>query len=187
MSDSSRVPRVSGAVLLDQLRVCEEIVGKEAMARAREALPAGRRVELDGLTPVSWVDTDLAEQYYSLIAQRAGKGIRELHGEVVRRGLQQTFRTLWRAILRFTSDSALMSRTPLIYSRAFDSGEMTSNFAGNCRAEVIVRGWPAMPPFQINGLAVAISTVLELAGRKEPRVTQEPRSDGAFYVATWKN
>lgn len=180
-------PRVSGAALIDQLRVCRELVGDVAMDRALARLSPDERAEFDRARAVSWVDTDLAERAYRLIAEEAGRNLTELHSEVVRKGLQQTFRTLWRAILRFTTDSALIARTPLIYSRAFDRGQMTSKIDSNGgRADVELTGWPGMPVFQMNALAVAISTVLDLAGRKEAKVAFERRPDGAFFLATWR-
>lgn len=150
------------------------------------SLPPAWREQLTTLTPMTWVDTEVAESIIYAVAARVGRDALVLHREIVRIGVERTFRTLWRAILRFTSDRALVSRTPLIYSKTFDRGELTSRIQSPGRAELELTGWPEVSEMQLNGLATGIETVLVVAGRKLVKVTHERRPDGAFIVGSWQ-
>lgn len=178
-------PRTSAALLLDQIGVMRELYGTDTVDVALGTLPPEWRDELAALTPVGWVDTDIAESIVYALAPRVGRDVMQVHSEIVRIGVERTFRTLWRIILRFTSDSALVSRTPLIYQKTFDRGRLTSRIESPGRAELELLGWRDISDMQLNGLATGIETVLAVAGRKLARVAYERRPDGAFLVASW--
>jgi hypothetical protein len=178
-------PRTSGALFLDQLEVLREIVGREEVAAAIRGLPAASRVELEETMHMSWMRTALAEEVFVAIAKKSAHDVMQLHTRIVRIGVERTLRTLWRMILRFTSDAALIARTPLIYSKTFDRGKLESRIPSPGRAEITLSGWPDISDFQINGLGTGIETVLRVAGRKDARIAWDRTKDGAFYVARW--
>lgn len=179
-------PRTSAALLLDQIEVLRELVGADVVDEAMASLPPAYREELESLTAVSWVDTEVAESILYAVAPLAGRDPLQLHTDIVRIGVQKTLRTLWRILLRFTSDRALVLRTPLIYSKTFDRGELLSRIEGPGRAELALSGWPDISEMQLNGLATGVETVLTAAGRREVKVLYERREEGAFLVASWR-
>lgn len=181
----TRRPRTSAAPLLDQIDVLRELFGGSVVDEAIDSLPPTWREEIRTLTPLSWIDTEKAESVVYAVAARMGRDALQLHSEVVRMGVERTFRTLWRAILRFTSDAALVARTPLMYSKTFDHGSLTSRIESPGRAELSLTGWPDISDMQLNGLATGIETVLAVAGRRGVKVVYERRLDGALLVASW--
>lgn len=179
-------PRVSGAVLLDQLGVMRELTGPDSMDAAIRSLPDPLRGEIDSLMPVSWCSVDAANALLEAAARESGRSPSSFQAEVVRVGVERTFKTLWRIILRFTSDEALVRRTPLIYSKTYDRGRLSARIARPGRAEIDLTGWATPPQLDLEGLACGIETVLRVAGRREARVVFERRTDGALFVATWR-
>lgn len=185
---ADREPRVSGAVMLDQMRVMEELAGREAMDAAMATLPPEERAELEGILPVGWVGSTATNNLVLALAQQLGRDPDKLQEEIARTGVERTMTTLWRVILRFTSDAALVKRTPLLYSKTYDVGELVSRIDRPGRADVELMGWPVpdVPRMDLIGLAMGIETVLRCAGRKDVRMRWEPRPHGALFVATWK-
>ena len=179
-------PRTSGALWLDQLEVLREVVGREEVAAAIRGLPPATRAELEQTTPVSSMRIALVEEVFLAIARHSAREPMQLHTQIVRIGTERTLRTLWRVILRFTTDSALIARTPLIYSKTFDCGKLESRIPAPGRAELTLTGWPDISDLQLNGLGTGIQTVLSVAGRKDPKIRWDRTSDGAFYVASWR-
>jgi hypothetical protein len=179
-------PRVSGAVLLDQHRVMEEIAGKDVVKAAMAKLDPEQRSEYESLLPVSWCSVTTANAVVTAVARECGRNASALQAEVVRVGVERTLKSIWRIILRFTWDDALISRTPMIYSKTYDRGELKAKMAYPGRAEVDLVGWPTVPQLDIEGLATGIETVLRVAGRRDVKVNWERRPGGVFYVATWR-
>jgi len=177
--------RVSGAVVRDQHKVMEETFGAAVVARAVEGLEPDTRREYEAVLPVSWCSVDTANAVIRAVARELGRTPSDLQRQVARLGVERTLSTVWRLLLRVTSDDALVRRTPVIYGKTYDRGEFTSRIVAPGRAELTLAGWPAMPELDMESLGVAVETVLELAGRRAVRVTWERRSSGAFYVATW--
>lgn len=178
-------PRTSAALLIDQIGVLRELYGDELLDEAFADLPPAWGERLRSLTPVEWIETDVAESIVYAVAARAGRDVMQVHSEIVRIGVERTLRTLWRVLLRFTSDAALIARTPLIYQKTFDRGGLTSRIESPGRAELELEGWAGISDMQLNGLATGIETVLTVAGRRLVRVSYERRSTGAFLVASW--
>ena len=183
----TREPRVSGQVMLDQIRVMEEVAGREALDAARATLPPEAQAELESILPVSWIDSGITNDYVYALARQLGRDPEKLQVEIVRRGVERTLTTLWRILLKFTSDEALVKRTPLLYSKTYDVGELVSRIEMPGRVDAELRGWPVpeVPRLDLIGLAMGIETVLRCAGRKDARVRFEARPHGAIFVGTW--
>ena len=182
----SVAPKTNGALFLDQLEVLREVVGKDTVETALRGLSQATRDEFAQVLPMTWMRTQLAEDIFNAIAREAGREPFALHAQVVRIGVERTLKTLWRLILRFTSDSALVARTPLIYSKTFDHGELTSRIAAPGRSELTLTGWPDISEMQIRGLATGIETVLRVAGRHDVKVSWDRTPTGAFLVGRWR-
>lgn len=176
---------VSAAVVRDQLEACKKLVGHELVEGALSELPPTTRSHFEAMLPVSWIPADAVQQCYAAIAQAAERPVLELQAELVRIGLKNTLSTLWRTVLRFTSDEALISRTPLLYSRSFSRGRLSADTYAPGKAQLVLTGWAHVPELHLNGLSVGVETVLRLAGRKQPSVTYESTPDGAVLWASW--
>jgi len=178
-------PRQSGAVLLDSIRALREIAGDAAVRAGLDALDADTRVSFSGATTLTWVPAPEFERFFTAAASSVGRNRDGLQDEVSRRAVERTLNTLWRVILRVTTDNALVSRTPLLYSKTYDDGAMQSRIYAPGRAEILLVGWPAVSEFHMRGIARGIETVLRCSGRKAARVSWARRATGAAYQATW--
>src|SRR4051812_38622110 len=118
--------QISGAVLLSARNVMVELAGAGAVARAVATLTPAARRDYEGLTPLSWIPVETGEAVLIAVAREMGRDPMTLMAEVTRRNLQQTFSTLWRLLLRVTSDEALIRRTPILYSKSYNRGELVS-------------------------------------------------------------
>lgn len=171
--------------MLDSIRALREIAGEGAVRAGLDALDADVRVSFTGATTLTWVPAPAFERFFTAAAAGVGRNRDALQDEVSRRAVERTLNTLWRVILRVTTDSALVSRTPLLYSKTYDAGGMESRIYSPGRAEILLLGWPAVSEFHARGIARGIETVLHCASRKAARVTWARRATGAAYQATW--
>lgn len=179
-------PRQSGAIVLDTLRSMREVVGEPEVRSSMERLDAEARLFFAGLTTLTWVPASMVEHLFDVVASSTGRARDALQDEVGRRGVERTLNTLWRVILRVTTDNALVSRTPLLFSKTYDRGALTSRLVRAGSAEIVLAGWPDVPDFHARGVAIGIETVLKCAGRKGARVTWARRVSGVTYQASWE-
>jgi hypothetical protein len=183
--ETERRGRTSGATTRDAHAILEQLVGADVVARALARLPAEERQAYEDATSVTWLDCDVVEHVYEAIAMESGRDVASLQAEVMRAGVHRTVHSIWRILLRFTTDNALVTRTPLFYRKVFDKGELVSRVVERGRAEIEMRGFPEMSDFHLRGLLVGIQCVLEAAGRRAVRMRSERTRDGARIDATW--
>src|SRR5688500_5902211 len=110
-------PSAAGATIQTLRRVMAEMGAVNVMASALTKMPAKDREEFDPVTPMSWLPLTSTIAAVECIAAEARPHPDELMDEAVRRAAEQMFRTSWRLLLRFTTDAALIARTPVIYSK----------------------------------------------------------------------
>jgi hypothetical protein len=179
-------PSATGATVQVLRRALESIVGVNVVDSALKKLPAKVRDEFDPLTPMTWVPLTTTIMACEYIAAEACRNSDDLMDEAVRRAAEQMFRTSWRLLLRFTTDHALIARTPVIYSKWRNIGHLESNLLAHGKSELWLRGWPGVNERNVRTLAVSIETVLRLAGRRAVRVEWTRTSDGAHYLCYWR-
>ena len=184
MSDHD-VPRASGALIAKERKVLEEIVGADTVHRALQNVPPAIRREYDTLTPLTKIPTQVVETVYEAVAHEAGRDVFRMHRDVVRTGVEQALKSIWRVLLRFTGDDALVRRTPLFFNRGLSKGELQAAMVGPGKAEIRLTGWAGVSAMQINGIAAAVEAVLSCAGRQNVRVESHRTLDGACLIATW--
>jgi hypothetical protein len=136
------------------------------------------------MTAVSWVSGDAAEAMFAACAEPAGRGLLPLHRDVVRLGVERTYRSMQRQIRRLTRDGALVWRTPPLYSKKYDRGSLTSRIVAPGRAEIELTGLPDVREIDLRGLIYGIETALNVAGRRGVRLHFERRPDGALFVSS---
>lgn len=179
-------PRVSGVVVRDQLAVYEEMVGPAVVRAAREALPPTLGAELEHVLPIAWVRLSAYNALLAEIARRVGRDLLTLDAEAVRVGTERSFSTVWRVLLRVTTDHALVTRTPLFYSKGFDTGRLSARIPSPGQAEVELVDFPDISDVDLQGVRITIETVLRLAGRKDVRGTQQRTPQGGRFVVTFR-
>src|SRR5262245_43428829 len=126
MATEAVIPSISGIAALDLIQALEELVGRDACQRARATLPREASAELDAITALSWVSNVTVGALIDHVAVAAGREPEALLDEAVRRAVDRTFKTVWRTFLRFTSDEALIKRTPAIYARGRNVGQLSA-------------------------------------------------------------
>jgi len=186
MSTESEIPRVSGALITKEREVLEEMVGEETVQAALRSLPPPIRDEYESVTPLTKIPTDTMERVYRAVADEAKVDVFRMHRDVVRLGVQQALKSIWRVLLRFTGDEALVRRTPLFFNRAMSKGRLEAKMVGLGKAEIRLTAWARVSELQINGIAAAIEAVLTSAGRQAVRVESHRTLDGACLIATWE-
>ncbi|MEM9071631.1 MAG: hypothetical protein AAGE52_24195 [Myxococcota bacterium] len=179
-------PRANGALIAKEREALENLVGPDTVSRALGKLPNDVREAYESITPLTRIPTDYVEQVYYMVADEAGRDALELHREVVRVGVEGALRTIWRVLLRFTSDAAIVRRTPLFFSRGLSQGTLTSQMLNPGHAEIRLEGWPDVSAMQINGITAATQTVLECAGRNGVELDYDRTLDGCRIVARWR-
>jgi hypothetical protein len=177
---------MSGALAVDELAILRRQIGDGPYERTIASLPDTTRAELRALTSIGWIEAELIKSVFVAAAQVTGLPAELVHRNAVRAGVEQTFRSLWRLLLRVTTDSALVSRTPLFYAKTYDTGTLRARITAPGRAELVLEGWPSAEEFSMRGLAIGIETTLLLAGRQGAKVTFEHTPDGARFAASWR-
>ena len=126
------------------------------------------------------------EEFYANLARGLGRRVPELHVEIGRLATERTLKTLWRVFLRFTSDEALITRCPVIFSKSYDCGRVEATVSRPGLGQVTLRDWPNVTDFPVRGLCNGITTLLTLAGRNNvaTRVTTRT-SEQTVIAVTW--
>lgn len=180
-------PCTSGTAIRDLRWALEEVAGKEAVERALSATPEEQRREFLEATPLSWVPLRVSTPIIDRIADEAGLEPERMMDQAVRMATERTMKTIWRVMLRFVSDEALIQRTPVIYKRTRNVGKLEVVSIDTGSAEIRLSEWPNMPSRQARILSVNIETVLTLTGRKNVKCHFKRTDDGALYRLTWES
>ncbi|HEU4404977.1 MAG TPA: hypothetical protein VFS43_06755 [Polyangiaceae bacterium] len=184
-SPAASEPCTSGASLLGVRRALEGLVGEDVVGRALASLPRATADELATMTPFSWVRMSTSSQLIDAAAQLSGWDAEKLYDVALRRGAEQSFRTLWKALVNFTTDRAFIARAPLLYAKAHNTGALVAQASAPGRAEARVVGWPAMNDRAVRSVGVNLQVALELAGRRDVRGTWFRTGVGAVYQLRW--
>ena len=181
----SAEPTISGALITQHRAILVELVGESVLTSALGKLSPADREVLENGTSLSFIPIRAADAMYKAIGKESGRDYVHLHETVSRTAVDRALKTIWRLLLRFTSDEALVARTPVIFTKAFPQGVLHPRIVGPGRAEIRVESWPHMPEYAIRGTRVAVESVLRLAGRSNVKITAEPSHDGVVYHASW--
>ncbi len=180
------LPALSGALYLSTEKVFREVVGEDAVDQAFASLSREQQDVLESAVPAAWIPFSVVDDYYEAIARCAGRDLKELFAEVVRLGVSQTLRSVWKILIRFTTDRALLSRTPVIYGRGHSVGKIKTTIERPGVATVVLSDWPGAPDLRCLGVAVGIQAVMDVAGRKGVSVRYDRTEDGAVYHVRWQ-
>jgi hypothetical protein len=191
-SERDDEPKVSGVVLLNNLRAFEQAVGADVYAQAIRRLPPDVAEQYHSLVPVAWMPTRVADQIFAAIAETAGEDLEVLFPKVIERGVEQTVKTIWRPLLRLFTDRAILSRTPRIFAKTYSRGRLVAEFpeqaddADTRLAVLTLSDWPDPPQYRLLAIAAGVRAVLRVTGRKPISVEFARRRDGARFEVRWR-
>lgn len=174
--------RISGTLVDGNRRALRSIIGNERYREALATVEEARCRRVEEAIAVSWVAILDMEHVIMACADTAQRDVFELNREMTRVSTEQSFRTVWRALLRFTSDSMILSRTSAFYSRAYDRGRLVARLESAQRGECQIHGRPGMSRMTREAFGMGIETVLRIAGRQGVRVTATATEDGAHFA-----
>jgi hypothetical protein len=175
-------PGISGTIVRGHFDAIATLHGPGVRSAALAHLDEDQRSELEYVLPLAWVRVSSFEAFYTALAKGLGVDLVQLHSEVARRSVARTYQTVWRILFRVTSNEALVARTPIFHSKAFDTGRLSSRMVGEDQAEIELTEWPTVSDFVIRHLCIGMTTLLELAGRKGASVVSRRQADGAFFA-----
>jgi hypothetical protein len=171
--------------VLDMRWSIQSTFGREALDQALERVTAAAREEYTHATALSWVTYATLAEVHDALAAVTRIDPMVLADRLARVTVERSFTTVWRVFLRFTSDEAIIVRTPAFYAKSRNTGAMASRILFPGRSESIVSGFPTIPERDIVILAASIETVLTLAGRREVASRGERIADGARFITRW--
>jgi hypothetical protein len=178
-------PQVSGTIACSIRELMRERLQPAGFEQMLTLLPETTRQTFVALTPVAWMPVHEVNLAYEAMASLSKVPVEQLAAELARESTRRTLHTVWRVLLRFTTDEALAMRAPILYAKTFDTGQATSVFERGKRARVNVTGFRDMPMLSVLTLGVGIETVFVIAGRPEARVQSTRKEAGVEYLVTW--
>ncbi len=163
-----------------------------ATLRGRDVVDAGLarldpavRAQVDALGPLTWVPSTVMGDIVEVLAAAAGVTPEALIDEAVRVATRTSFNTVWRILIRLTSREALVARTPLIYAKTRNVGELSVVESRNGAARLALRGYPDVSDRQLQAIAVSIETILDMTGRRGARCRWSKSDGGGTFELTW--
>jgi hypothetical protein len=184
--DARVEPCVAGTTVLETRRVLEEMLGAPTVEAALAKLPVADRARYDETLPVSWVPTRILDEFTLELANLTGRTAENITVSAARMSVERSFRTVWRMLLRVTTDEMLVTKTPSFYARSFNVGSLTSKIPRPGIAELVLHGWPDVSDLQILGLGAGVEATLKVAGRQGVRMQTKRTFDGAQLTASWR-
>jgi len=104
---------MSGSIVLEHRKVIVERFGMTVLNEAVAGLFDVQRQELDEARPSTWVRISTMEAFYGNLSKQLGRKVADLHVEIGRLATERTCKTLWRALLRGTTDRSPTARCPV--------------------------------------------------------------------------
>lgn len=163
----------------------EQIVGRAAYDAGMAALPPEVRAEIEHATTMSWVRMGSSSALVDAAARTAKREPEEVYDEVVKRGVELTYRGIWRVLIRFTTAETLVTRAALLYSKTRDKGKLGATLVRPGYAELRVTDWPRMEERYIRSIAITAKTLLVLSGERDASTTHAATRDGAVVRVRW--
>jgi hypothetical protein len=177
--------RVSGGLIVDQRETLGQILGPEGYRAVMHSVPEDVRTAYETAISMSWVPTEVVDVVVTAAARYLGKPVLAFHTELTQKNMENTLGGIWRVLLRFTSDRALIQRTPLFYRKTFDVGVLEGDIPEPGHAVTTLRGYPDISDIHITGLRVGTESVLSASGRQNVRGRQRRTPDGAIIECWW--
>jgi hypothetical protein len=179
------VQSVSAVSMMHFKDAVETLFGANVVRGGLERMAPARRQHLETMTGVGWIPVDTLACAVDAWAEEARVSPEELTVRGVRYATRHSFATVWRVLLHFTTDAALIARTPMIYSRSRNAGLLTAEMRQPRDARLVLSRWRDTTDRQLLSLAVAFETILELTGRAHARCGFKRTHDGGVFQLRW--
>jgi hypothetical protein len=183
----SATPRVSGAIILDQLEIATEHYGADVVAKAKSTLPVETQEMIAEVMSISWIDSTTVMDLKNAIAHEVGKDPIEFQKWIVRTAVGRTIGKYWRVLLAKLWDGAIVKRAPILYSKTFDVGQLVVVTFDKEHAELLVTGWSHMPEYDAIGLATGMEALLEYSGRHGAHAKFARKGENMGFSLTWRS
>ncbi|GAB4215474.1 MAG: hypothetical protein OHK0013_41100 [Sandaracinaceae bacterium] len=177
-------PAIFGAVIAQTRQALIETIGQSAYERTLARLSTEDAEAYQHANALDWVPIRVIEAVAKSCGEVVGRDAMALNDEVSRIGTRRAFGSVWRAFLRFTSDEALMTRGPMLFSKTYNRGRIWTEFPSPHSARVVLE-WPDAPDLVVRTLRVAIEELLTAGGRARVRVQAERTAGGGEYRCSW--
>jgi len=176
---------ISGAMVMNHIAALRDRVGPHRYSALVATLKQEDQDQLLIVTPLSWVEIATLERLYGAVAPPLDTTVEALHIEIATQVVGGAVTTIWKALLNIATDAILLSRSPVIFKRAYRQGRLEVVRSGPGGADLRVSEWPLMSDFALRGMRVGIESTLRAAGRKNPRGTSVRTPDGALIKLEW--
>jgi hypothetical protein len=176
---------ISGAMVRSHIEALRTRIGDREYDTLVATLPTDHVEELMLVTPLSWVRIGVLEALYGVLAPSVGMTVADLHSEIAARVVGKAVTTIWRALLHFASDGAIVARAPVIFKRAYKQGRLEVIRTSPGSADLRITDWPDMSDFALRGFRIGLESTLRSAGRREPKGTSREVEDGAIISLEW--
>lgn len=180
------VPSVRGTLILNMIEAMRAEYGPPVVERALARLDPESRDVLEQATPLSWVANDAQDQFFRALANETGQTVEQLVDDYVPKATARAFSSVWRIFFRAISPRALVTRTSAIFSKTRNVGRLSVAGGVRGRARLELTGWPRASEIQLRSTALAIQTVLQVAGRPHARCTYDRTPDGCTFDLVWR-
>jgi hypothetical protein len=179
------VPSVSGISLNHFVGALREIYGPEWVRAGLDRLDAETRMQVEQATALMWVPLEVLRVAVDAWAETGNVSADEITRRGVQLSVRKSFATVWRVLLTVTTDSALIARAPLLWSRTRNVGRIAPEVKSARHARLTLTDYPTRHERQIYSIAVAFEAFFELTGRKPATCKYRRTSDGAVFDVTW--
>lgn len=186
MSSLTIEPCTTGIAARDFQWALRSVVGDDVFEEILGSIPREARDAVRAAATAAWVPLAHIGEVIDEACRRTRLDEDALLTRTTRMSTERTLNTVWRVLLRMTSDDAIITRTPLLWKRTRNVGELTVTDHGRGFGTLEVTGWPGMSRRSALILSVNIETVLTCAGRRGVRVEWGRTPDGARYQVTWR-
>jgi len=179
------VQSVSGMSMMYFKGAVVELFGAGVLERGIAQLDPVMRAQMETTTAVAWVPADTLSRAAELWAAEAGVSPEELTARCVRESTRRSFGTVWRVLLYFTTDEALVARAPLLWSRTRNAGVLTVELRSPREARLLLSQWRTTLDRQLLSIAVGFEAILEITGRPHARCAYKRTPDGGSFHLRW--
>lgn len=179
------VPSISGVSMSHFRDAVGALYGDDVVRAGLARLDPESRLLVEAASAYAWVPMTVLTEIVDAWALDARVDPNELTERGVRLGVRTSFATIWRLLLRVTTDEIMIQRTPSIYARTRNIGELKAELRLPGLARLTLTGWPNPTDRQLFSLVVGLEEVLELTGRTHARTNYRRAPDGAVFDLSW--
>jgi hypothetical protein len=179
------VPSASGTSVSNFVAALREIYGDAWVNAGLERLDAETRIQVEQAAALMWVPLEVLRRSVDAWAEANDVSADEITRRGVQLSVKRSFKTVWRILMTVTTDSALIARAPLLWSKARNVGKIHAERRAGRNARLTLTEYPRCSERQIYSLAVALEALFELTGRKRAACKFRRTLDGAVFDVAW--